>query len=316
MRDFSDGHELAKIEYGIRELQPRQRDHVVHSVRVFLLGIFINETLLKNNPVDALQWKLAGLTHDVGYPLEIAARIPAPFAQKLNDIAAGLLAKVPRVTYRGPRLEGLENLTDGRNGIKLIQDRLNEWGLAVDAENTYRERTEAGFVCHGVISALAVLLVLDLLYARWNPTRAHESLVIDGIDWNQKWFETDNVSACAAIFLHNLDLKYFDKSRINPQKASVAFLLRLADTLQEWERPSKMNPDGFPDNKFDLEFDGNEIIYRADVDDGIKKNLKGTLDASLEGCRVRIVLGRASALRTIYASRRSAVAQSRSRKVQ
>ena len=75
--------------------------------------------------------------------------------------------------------------------------------MPMDVKRVYEERTLQGPVCHGVISALAVLRVLDLLYAKENPERVYELKKVDGIDWSQKWFETDNVSACAAVFLHN-----------------------------------------------------------------------------------------------------------------
>lgn len=280
--------ELAAVEHGIKELIPTQRDHVVHSVRVFLLGIYFNETLLRGAPVDRLQWKLAGLTHDVAYPMEIAGRIGQPFGDRLNNIAADLGGEPSPVQYKAPRLEGLEKLTGDRNGLVLIQDRLNQWGIDLDVSTTYREKTEGARVCHGVISALAVLFVLDRLYAKSNPGREHRTLVIDNVDWNQDWFDTDNVSACAAIFLHNLDIGYFKKTRIDPENARVAFLLRLADTLQEWDRPSQRLPDGLPGDRFDLDFDGTNIIYRAAIDDGHKEYLTRSLDLVLENHRVQI----------------------------
>src|SRR5262249_25436902 len=71
--------QLAAVESGSRQLDPRQRDHVVHAVRVFVLGISLNEFFLGPNAVDPFQWKIAGLTHDVGYPLQIASKVGSPF---------------------------------------------------------------------------------------------------------------------------------------------------------------------------------------------------------------------------------------------
>jgi hypothetical protein len=69
--------ELARVELGIRELEPQLRDHVVHAVLTFLLGIHINKDFLKPSGyrVDTFQWKLAGLFHDVGYPAPLSANI-------------------------------------------------------------------------------------------------------------------------------------------------------------------------------------------------------------------------------------------------
>ena len=221
--------------------------------------------------MDKLQWKLAGLMRDVGYPLEIASRIASPFGKKLNDIADRLGVRIPPVRYQGPRLEGIENLTRGQNGFLTIQDRLEEWGVPMDVKRVYEERTLQGPVCHGVISALAVLRVLDLLYAKENPERVYELKKVDGIDWSQKWFETDNVSACAAVFLHNLDPNKVPMRRLSRHKAPVAYLLRLADTLQEWDRPSGKLPNGLSPDIFELDVAGPEIIYRARVPGAMKE---------------------------------------------
>ena len=117
----------------------------------------------------------------------------------------------------------------------------------------------------------------------------HKSKLVDGVDWNQKWFETDNVSACAAIFLHNLDPIKVPMRRLNRHKTPVAYLLRLADTLQEWDRPSGQLPDGLSPEIFELDFVGSEIIYQAKVPDGMKENLRRGLDATLENHNIRTV---------------------------
>ena len=41
---------LASIEPGIQELQPWQRDHVVHALNSFILGIYINEKFSAAKP--------------------------------------------------------------------------------------------------------------------------------------------------------------------------------------------------------------------------------------------------------------------------
>src|SRR5659263_301120 len=41
--------ELARVEHGIQELQPWVRDHVVHALMSYLLGIYINEKFLSIN---------------------------------------------------------------------------------------------------------------------------------------------------------------------------------------------------------------------------------------------------------------------------
>ncbi len=272
---------LATVEHRIRELQPWQRDHVVHAVRVFLVGMYLNEHLL-GRAVDPLQWKIAGLTHAVGYPLEISAKVGSEFGIEMNAIAAQIGSSIPPLHYQAPRIEGLDQLTRGQNAGPMIQARLREWGIDIDVATAYQQRTQEGTVCHGIISAFAVLRVLDMLYEKSNPRREYINMEIGGVDWNQRWFDTDNVSACAAIFLHNLDLPWFHKTRVQADKAPVAFLLRLADTLQEWERPSGKDPNGFSPDLFELEIAGRRMHYRARIDDGRKRGITNVLDGTLE----------------------------------
>lgn len=272
---------LAAVESGIKQLEPRQRDHVVHAVRVFVLGIYLNEFFLGTNIVDPFQWKIAGLTHDVGYPVQIAAKVGSPFAEELNRIQNELGIDAPLVQYHAPRIVGLERLTGGREGLQLIQDQLGRWGINLNATNVYAERTESATVCHGVISALAVLKVIDMLYSKANPEREHRDIVIGIVNWNQMWLETDVVQACTAIFLHNLENFRFVETPVRADRAPVAFLLRLADTLQEWERPSGEQPDGHSPDLFDIDISSDKLVYKTGIANGIKQGLRATLDQTL-----------------------------------
>jgi hypothetical protein len=280
--------QLAAVESGIKQLDPRQRDHVVHAIRVFVLGIYLNEFFLGPNAVDPFQWKIAGLTHDGGYPLQIASKVGSPFSDELNNISSDLGIDIPPVQYRAPRIEGLERLTRGLNGLQLIQDQLGRWEVNIDAAKVYAERTEGATVCHGVISALAVLKVIDMLYSKENPKREYRDILAGKVNWNQKWFEGDVVQACTAIFLHNLENFRFAGTPVRANRAPVAFLLRLADTLQEWDRPSGKEPDGHSPNLFDIEVSGGKLVYKTGIADPIKHGLRATLDQTLADHNVRI----------------------------
>lgn len=274
--------DLAEVEQRVRALQPRQRDHVVHAVRTFLLGVFLNERLLGGR-ADALQCKLAFLLHDVGYPLEIAARVGEPFGNRLNEIADEIGVEIVPVRFIAPQLADIERLTQGNNSIDLIQKRLAQWGLDIDVNSAYEESAKKGTVCHGVISALAILRVLDMLYQKNNGAREHIEVFIKGVDWNQTYFEQDNLSACAAIFLHNLKPKWFTATKIQRELAPVAFLLRLADALQEWERPSGNDHRGFPPSLFNIEVANGQLSFRSGIPDrrkaAIWQDIQGVLDA-------------------------------------
>ena len=101
--------------------------------------------------------------------------------------------------------ENLDDLTNGICSFDLIQRRLEDWNLQIDARLAYQYMIESGRICHGMISGLAVLWVLDLMYQKYNPGRKHEDTFLpdSNINWNQRYFEEDIVSACSAIFVHN-----------------------------------------------------------------------------------------------------------------
>ena len=234
---------LAKIESGMKELQPYQRDHVVHALICFILGIYINEFWMPHK-IDKFEWKLACLLHDICYPAEFAFNILSAIPEDILRIAEDMKHPTPAVKAT-TKLEGLENLNNGVNALDLIQNRLTAWSLTINAKREY-QKMQNGRPCHGMYSALAALLVLDMMYQINNPSRAYRDIraVEPYISWNQKYFDGPIVNACSAIFLHNLPGSKFSLQKINRQVAPTAFLLKLCDSLQEWERPSKNNPTG------------------------------------------------------------------------
>jgi hypothetical protein len=220
--------QLAKVEHGIRELEPRVRDHVVHALLSFLLGVFINEHFLKpsGQSVNPFQWKLAGLFHDVGYPAQIARDILAPYTDQINRIKRNLSVSRPDVYFRVVPV-GLDELMNGVNSLDLIQERLDRWGLNIDAKGEYTIMVNSGRVCHGIISSLSILYIIDMMYQKYNPQRAYVDIDDPpGINWNQSCFENDVVPACAAVFVHNLPARCFQSAKLDRNHATLPYLLR------------------------------------------------------------------------------------------
>jgi hypothetical protein len=258
--------QLARVEHGIRQIQPWVRDHVVHALLSFLLGVFINEHFLKpgGQTVNPLQWKLAGLFHDVGYPVQIARDIIEPYTDQINKIKRSLSVQRPDVYVRVVPT-GLDELMNGVNSLDLIQERLNRWNLNINARDEYTGMVDSGRVCHGIISSLSVLYVLDMMYQKYNPQRddvdIHDP---SGINWNQSFFENDVVPACAAIFVHNLSPRCFRSTPLDRHRAALPYLLRLSDCLQDWERPSAEYPMGLFDCDFDISTPRRRLVFRVD----------------------------------------------------
>lgn len=91
-----------------------------------------------------------------------------------------------------------------------------------------------------------LIYTLDHIYQKHNPERKNgEFNVFVKIDQksfflncSQDVFDNDITDICAAIFVHNLDKKCFSgkKIDINVKEAKLAFLLKLSDELQDWNR--------------------------------------------------------------------------------
>lgn len=275
--------ELAKVEQGIRKLEPWVRDHVVHALLSFILGIYIKEQFLQPLSgicVDDFPWKLAGLFHDVGYPSQIAKDILVPFTGKINEIKTELNVQSKDIIFKVVPV-GLENLQNDLNSFDLIQNRIDEWELEIDIKEEYHQMIGSGNVCHGIISSLSILYVIDLMYQKYNPERKYKDIYrSDNTNWNQKCFERDIISACSAIYIHNLPKRCFDSAKIDRLKAPVAFLLRLSDCLQDWERPSK-NSNGYSATKFDVKIDNKQLILQTDIPNIRKKKIKDDISSSL-----------------------------------
>jgi len=117
--------ELTKIEYGIQKSQSWVRDHFVHALYTFVLGVFINEKLIKNNSdckVKHFSWKIASLFHDIGYPAEIANNMLQAFADKTNSIKKKSLKDRPvHNTYVNLKVfpTGFDDLSNNNNAFDL-----------------------------------------------------------------------------------------------------------------------------------------------------------------------------------------------------
>ena len=141
---------MASVEKDIQGFQPWIRDHVVHAVNTFILGVYIikkaelkpvNDRIYqKKNWLPSLyykyfplkyyessnfyfMWKLCGPTHDLGYPLEIAHSITDPFFKKMDNILAKLKSPSPRIIQQNLNLDKLCDDIDANkiDANKVIQ---------------------------------------------------------------------------------------------------------------------------------------------------------------------------------------------------
>lgn len=92
--------EMALCETALKNILPEQRDHYIHSVGVYLLGLAIYNSCNKirdavrlNKPyVDTesqkesfvLRWSIAACLHDIAYPLELSLKSFNKYSKNLN----------------------------------------------------------------------------------------------------------------------------------------------------------------------------------------------------------------------------------------
>ena len=294
LRDYIS--ELAKVEYNLSSLGPDFRDHVVHSVLCFILGAYINEKYL--NPihkvrVDEFQWKLAALFHDIGYPVELAKRkILDEYLCQINELFKEYNVDIKNNTLSFEIvLKGFFQLSSG-NALDLIQEQIKKWKLKIDADSAYKTMTTKGQICHGIISSLTLLCTMDKIYQLHNPNKRREE-TYEGdlnkrIDWNYKNFEEDIVQVCTAIFIHNLREEHFKEAKIELKYAPLAFLLKLSDCLQDWDRPGKNKDKVYKASQFDIEVVKDKLILVARIPEERKKALRDELNLYLAGSHVNI----------------------------
>ncbi|VAW33077.1 hypothetical protein MNBD_CPR01-98, partial [hydrothermal vent metagenome] len=230
-------------------------------------------------------WKLCGPTHDLGYPVEIAHAIRAPFADEVNNILDSINSPSPKVV---PDLymPGLDKLCDNRNANDIIQNRLADWGIGIDIKEYYSWLRQKNRTDHGVVSALVQLKLIDAMYFYANPQKEYKDIKKNGLNYNQKNFDLDIVSACSALFIHNIDRNYSGFSnKISFNIAPLAFLLYLCDTFQEWDRYSDNRP-VYSGHDFGIDCDKDSISLF--VPDTLEDKIIGALYQRLTDLRVTV----------------------------
>ncbi len=266
--------ELVKIERGAKEFLSH-RDHVVHAMFTYLLGWYIIHTL--NLSINPLSWKITGLFHDIGYPLEIGSRMDEKYIALTNEIVGKINSDTPPLIFK--KQISIENIDRAYMGssFDLLDGIFDDWGIDVRSGTEYKTMTESGRIDHGIISSLLVLYIISALYRKNNP-RLFEVELVGSRDWGTKCYREQILPACAAIFLHNLSEDKFANNKIDISKAPLAFLLKLTDEFQDWERP------GSKAGKFSAEdygINGGNKNLVLTIRNVRKRKIKETLESCL-----------------------------------
>ncbi|SHJ51754.1 RyR domain-containing protein [Parasporobacterium paucivorans] len=259
---------MKNYEEGTGSLVRKQRDHYIHSVNVFLLGLCMysrNSSLRNYFGQDTkagmyfssvqeeffFRWGLASLFHDIGYPVEIISKQLEMFFENAADIPGSTSPKIQAQVFIS-NFDSFNTLSEWagngsapdsvvnpRKALDIIAVSLHE-RLGLDfarikelLDGLPENMRKSGFVDHGFFSALIIL--------RWYASLIQQN----GI--NSSIFPSV-IDSASAIFLHNYygNILIKEFAGIGPLKASahpLAYLLILCDELQEWHRETYTRTD-------------------------------------------------------------------------
>ena len=267
---------MKDYEENTGDLIEKQRDHFIHSVNVFLLGLAIysqnksyrdkfkqyvlNSPYKKYYRIDGefsheeflYRWGVAALFHDIGYPVEIIGKQLKKF---IND--------------------GIKSISSSYNADTAIDFKdFNEFNTIVKKDPNFADKytsvyPEAKFLnlfkptdimAHKIstdfkgIDVNQVIKHLDSFVDIMGDSGFIDHgffssiLVLNSYGYliqkyakNNDFFFYPIVDSATAILLHNyyrnvLQKKPFDLKTLHPSQSPLAFLLILCDELQEWNR--------------------------------------------------------------------------------
>lgn len=298
--------QLVKIEPVMMQLQERLRDHIVHSIYTFLIGIYV-KSKLSSTPNDnieykgefAFRWKLCSSLHDIGYPIEIFDNLINTWNSKVIGIKNNISKKqdendIENISNNFFKvIEQYRKLENDKEALDYIKKRLEKWDIDLDPFNYLNWLKSKRKSDHGVVSAIVLLNLLDCIYQKHNPNRKPERITDAGKNYDQRIFENDLVSVCTSIFIHNVDQGYLDKNpiKIDYNNAPLAFLLSLCDKIQEWDRPGSelSEKEVYGPEKFQIEVENNKLTMSMDIEEDRKKDIKNEINQTLTGLDIEII---------------------------
>ena len=276
---------MKKYEESTGDLIEKQRDHFIHSVNVFLLGLAIysqnkkyrdkfREYVLRSpykkyyqidgnfsNEEFLYRWGVASLFHDIGYPVEIIGKQLKKF---IND---GI--KSISNTYDADTAIDFKDFDEFNSIVKLNPDFADEYMETYPKSKFLNLFKPTDIMAHKIANDFPKLDInklirhlnsfVDIMGDSGFIDHGFFSaiLVLDSYGYliqkyakNTSFFFYPIVDSASAILLHNyyrnvLQKKPFSLGGLHPGENPLAYLLILCDELQEWNR----QPFGVKDKK-------------------------------------------------------------------
>ncbi len=265
---------LKSYEENASVLIDKQRDHYVHSVNVFILGLCIYagnsrfraafEKIIMDKKEYPLsydtrneefyyRWGLASLFHDVGYPVEIVGRQINKYIDFATEV--GGREKPVNVQLSFENFEELNRIAEiTPKGIfaKCYFDRYED-SLCIDAlkpvdllahkihSSLGVELKAAKYALDDFVNVMARFGFIDHGYYSSIIVLKWYGYLIQSAKYKPEYFYWPVLDSASAILLHNCYKNMFMKKPFNlgalsPHTHPIAYLLILCDELQEWNR--------------------------------------------------------------------------------
>ncbi|HWQ51800.1 MAG TPA: RyR domain-containing protein [Terriglobales bacterium] len=265
---------LKSYEENAAVLIDRQRDHYIHSVNVFILGLCVyaqNESYRAAfqkaviNPEEYpfayhtkneeffYRWGLASLFHDVGYPVEIVGRQVNKFMDFATDVEGGREKVNVRIAFGNfDKLNSITEVVRKRAFTRCYYDRYED-SVYIDLLKpvdllAHKLHLALGvslpaikFALDDFVNVMARFGFIDHGYYSAIIVLKWYGYLIQSANYRPEYFFWPILDSASAILLHNcyknmLQKKPFDLGPLDPAVHPVAYLLILCDELQEWNR--------------------------------------------------------------------------------
>ena len=239
-------------EVNASTMTEKHRDHYIHSINVFLLGLCVYQSNSKvrsafrdvygkgsfATPEESFlfMWGNTSLFHDIGYPLEIAANQAKKFIRTISnvnsddrktDIALSIdplndILRIDTSAWNGSEDDILDLLTDGITRTLKDKD-----GFISDLVHGYTQKMFVNkYVDHGFFSSVILL-------------RSH-AFAMQKASIDRSRFYGEVVTSASAILLHNMyPYNLANREEYGPLRIRdhpLGYLIMLCDILQEWNR--------------------------------------------------------------------------------
>lgn len=266
---------LSAYEERAATLIDKQRDHYIHSVNVFILGLCIYsqnanyraafkkaninkkkypENYANEHEEFLFRWGIASLFHDVGYPVEIIGKQIESFMEFAtnadhDDSNGKIKAHLEFQNFRC--LNSIAEVTPKRVFIKDFYEQ-NESSVYVDLLQPIDLLAQKIHISLGipldVIKSKLDSFVIDMAKFGFIDHGFYSAIIvlkwygylIQKTDTDPMRFFNAIVDSASAILLHNYYRNVCQKSLgcgpMEPQSHPIAYLLMFCDEMQDWNR--------------------------------------------------------------------------------